>query len=55
VRAGELVDTPANALASLLLAIGDGLSLHAGLDPGAFRWENISHALDLLLAGLARE
>ncbi len=55
VRAGELTDTPANALASLLLAIGDGLSLHAGLDPGAFRWENISHALDLLLAGLARE
>ena len=55
VRAGDLVDTPANALASLLLAIGDGLSLHAGLDPGAFRWENISRALDLLLAGLARE
>jgi AcrR family transcriptional regulator len=55
VRAGELADTPANALASLLLAVGDGLSLHAGLDPGAFRWENISRAVDLLLAGLARE
>ena len=55
VRVGELSDTPANALASLLLAVGDGLSLHAGLDPGAFRWENISRAVDLLLAGLARE
>jgi AcrR family transcriptional regulator len=55
VRAGQLSDTPANALASVLLAVGDGLSLHAGLDPDAFLWENISRALDVLLAGLARD
>lgn len=53
VAGGEMVPTPANALASLLLAMGDGLSLHAGLDPGAFVWGNIRRTLDQLLSGLA--
>ncbi len=52
--AGELVDIPANAFAAVLLALGDGLTLHAGLDPAGFRWPNIRKALDLLLEGLAR-
>lgn len=52
ISAKELEATPANALASLLLALGDGLSLHASLDQGAFRWPNIRQALDVLLAGL---
>jgi AcrR family transcriptional regulator len=53
-NAGELADVPANAFAAILLALGDGLTLHAGLDPAGFRWPNIRRALDTLLAGLAR-
>ncbi len=53
VAAGELVDIPANALASILLALSDGLLLHGGLDPAAFRWMNIRKALDLLLDGIS--
>jgi AcrR family transcriptional regulator len=53
VEAGELIDAPANALASILLALGDGLTLHGGLDPGAFKWTNIRRALDTILEGLA--
>jgi TetR/AcrR family transcriptional regulator, repressor for uid operon len=54
IAARELVDIPANAFASILLALGDGLTLHAGLDPAGFRWPNIRKALDVLLGGLAR-
>jgi AcrR family transcriptional regulator len=54
VRAGELVDLPANAFAAMLLALGDGLTLHAGLDPSGFRWPNIRRAFDTLLGGLAQ-
>ncbi len=53
VRAGELVDVPANALAAILLALGDGLMLHARLDPEGFRWRNIEVALDGLLRGIS--
>jgi AcrR family transcriptional regulator len=53
IEAGELVEVPANALASILLALGDGLTLHGGLDPGAFRWSNVRKALDAILEGLA--
>ncbi|MHB8331975.1 MAG: hypothetical protein ACYDEA_07245, partial [Candidatus Dormibacteria bacterium] len=49
---GELLEAPANALASLVLALGDGLTMHAGLDPQAFRWDNIRRALDILLSAL---
>ena len=52
VASGELVEIPANALASILLALTDGLMLHGALDPGAFRWRNISRAIDVLLAGI---
>ena len=50
IAAGDFVDMPANAGASILLALGDGLLLHAGLDAAAFRWANIRRALDVLLA-----
>ncbi|MGH2833783.1 MAG: TetR/AcrR family transcriptional regulator [Solirubrobacteraceae bacterium] len=52
VQSGELVAIPANALASILLALTDGLMLHGALDPGGFRWRNIRRAIDVMLAGL---
>jgi AcrR family transcriptional regulator len=52
VNSGELVAIPANALASILLALTDGLMLHGALDPGAFRWRNVRQAIDVLLAGI---
>ncbi|HZS88086.1 MAG TPA: TetR/AcrR family transcriptional regulator [Chloroflexota bacterium] len=54
IARGELAEVPTNAMASILLALSDGLLLHAGLDAGAFRWPNVRRALDLLLSGLAR-
>ncbi|MGI9184008.1 MAG: TetR/AcrR family transcriptional regulator [Solirubrobacteraceae bacterium] len=53
IASGELAAIPANALASILLALTDGLMLHGALDPGAFRWTNIRRAIDMLLAGIA--
>lgn len=55
VAAGELAPIPANALASVLLALGDGLTLHSALDPAGFRWTNITRALAAVFAGLAGE
>jgi AcrR family transcriptional regulator len=52
VGAGELVDVPANAMAAVFLALGDGLMLHRVLDPAGFRWANVRRALDALLEGL---
>jgi AcrR family transcriptional regulator len=52
VASGELVAIPANALASILLALADGLMLHGALDPGAFRWQNIRRAIDVMLEGI---
>jgi AcrR family transcriptional regulator len=52
VAAGELTEIPANALASILLALADGLVLHRALDPQGFRWNNIARAVEVLLAGL---
>lgn len=54
IEAGELVDVPSNALAAILLALGDGLILHAGLDPAGFRWANVRRALDAILEGIAQ-
>jgi AcrR family transcriptional regulator len=54
IEAGELVDIPSNALAAILLALGDGLMLHAGLDPAGFRWTNVKRALDAILEGIAQ-
>jgi AcrR family transcriptional regulator len=53
IASGELAEIPGNALASILLALADGLVLHRVLDPGGFRWVNISRAVEVLLAGLA--
>ena len=53
IASGELAAIPANALASILLALTDGLMLHGALDPSAFRWANIRRAIDVLLAGIA--
>ena len=52
LAAHEFVDIPANALASVLLALEDGLLLHAAIDGSAFRWERIGRALTAMLAGL---
>ena len=52
VSTGEMVDVPANALAAVFLALGDGLMLHRVLDPSGFRWANVRRALDVLLEGL---
>ncbi len=54
VTSGELTSVPANALASVLLALGDGLTLHSSLDPAAFRWQNIAHVLTAIFEGLGR-
>ncbi len=52
VKAGELVDVPANAFAAVFLDLGDGLMLHQVLDPSGFRWVNVRRAVDALLDGL---
>jgi hypothetical protein len=52
IEANELVDVPANALAAVFLALGDGLMLHRALDPSGFRWVNVRRAIDALLEGL---
>ena len=52
VATGTLVDVPPNALAAVLLALGDGLMLHRVLDPSGFRWANVRRAVDAILAGL---
>lgn len=53
IEAGELQRLPANALASVLLALGDGLTMHNSLDPSAFRWANIARVLDTFFACLS--
>src|SRR5215469_6764797 len=55
IRSGEIVEVPSNALASLLLAAADGLLLHNGLQPSAFKWLNIRKALDVLLDSLTAD
>jgi AcrR family transcriptional regulator len=52
IDAGELVDLPANALAAIIVALTDGLTLHGSLDPSGFRWENVRAALGALLDGV---
>ena len=53
VASSELKQVPANALAAILLALGDGLLVHAGLDSSGFRWVNVATALDAILDGIA--
>jgi len=52
ITGGEIVDLPANALASTLLALNDGPMLHRTLDDSGFRRVNVSGGLDALLAGI---
>lgn len=54
IRNGDLAlgEGYANALASVLLALSDGLMLHYALDPTGFRWANIRAVLDALLEGV---
>jgi AcrR family transcriptional regulator len=52
VAAGDLEPVPSNALGAIVLAMADGLMLHAALDPSGFRWANVSKALDALLDGI---
>lgn len=54
IDSGDLALEPwrANALASILLALADGLMLHRGLDPDGFRWANIRSVMDSLIAGI---
>lgn len=54
VAQGQITPVPTNAIAAILLALTDGLLLHASLDAGAFRWTNIRQALDILLEGIGR-
>lgn len=53
IEGGKMVEVPANAFASILLALTDGLMLHHALDASAFKWRNIQTALDVLLASVA--
>lgn len=55
IQASELREVPANALASILLALSDGLATHHQRDPTAFQWRNIALALDALIAGIEAE
>ena len=55
IKSGELAEVPANAFASIILALCDGLILHGAIDPTGFRWVNIRNALDAFLGGLPAE
>lgn len=48
ISEGDVPTEPrlANALASSLLALADGLVLHQSLDPKAFQWKNVQALLD---------
>ena len=54
IRAGDLGidEMRANALASILIALADGLMLHRAVDPEGFQWSNIRAAMDALIAGI---
>ena len=52
IQSGEILDVPTNALASIFVALADGLMLHAALDPSGFRWANVRRALDVIIDGL---
>jgi AcrR family transcriptional regulator len=47
--AATLDGVPPRALASVIIALVDGLTLHGALDASAFRWTNVRRVIDLLL------
>jgi AcrR family transcriptional regulator len=53
ISSGEISPIPANAFAAILLALGEGLLLHAALDPSGFRWGNVRRAIDAILEGVS--
>jgi AcrR family transcriptional regulator len=53
VSGGQIIDVPPRALASVVLALADGLTLHNAVDPGAFSWANVRRAVDELLGRLS--
>ncbi len=55
VESNELHEVPANALASMLIALSDGLMLYFAVDPAAFKWRNVRTAVDTLLDSLAAQ
>ena len=55
VASDELSAISANALASTLIALTEGLTLHAALDPVAFRWRNVGRTIGVLLSGCEPE
>jgi AcrR family transcriptional regulator len=54
VRSKDMEEVPARALASIALALADGLTLHRAIDPTAFQWPKVRKAVDVLLSGLDR-
>ncbi len=54
IETGDLAiaRSQANALASILIALADGLMLHRALDPRGFRWTNIRAVMDALIEGI---
>jgi AcrR family transcriptional regulator len=52
IEDGTMAEVPANAVASVLLALADGLTLHYRVDPDGFRWENVRLAVEVMLSGL---
>lgn len=49
IAEGELANIPSNAFAAVLLALADGLALHASVDPGGFRSDNVRRTIAVLL------
>ncbi len=53
IASGEFRPVPAKEVASLMIAMADGLTVQRMLDARAFTWRNVSDAMDdLLLNGL---
>jgi AcrR family transcriptional regulator len=55
VASGELTGIPSSALASVLLALADGLTLHNALDSDVSAWRNLRRTIDMVLAGIAAD
>jgi AcrR family transcriptional regulator len=51
--AGEKESLPARALASIAIALADGLTLHRAVDPTAFQWPRAREAVDMLMSGVS--
>jgi AcrR family transcriptional regulator len=50
---GELVEVPANAFGAVLVALADGLILHAAIEPSGFKWENVGLVIDAIFDSMA--